>query len=241
MDNSNRPFLKNRAMSELSPLAQPSSSTDMHRNQSYGSIISYVGILRNSLMKSSSSTQALNRCDSMGSLSHRTLLQYLDSDDLVGLKSFLGTRQLQVDDRDENGTTVLMIASGRGASSFVKELIARGADVHAQDLDNWSALQFAAKSGHADIVEILLDNGAEIEHRDMGGWTALMWGSYKGHADVVSLLLQRGADVQAHGNYHLNPLLWASGRGHTEIVKLLVNTGGAKTNVGDKYGTTISV
>lgn len=37
----------------------------------------------------------------MGSLSHRTLLQYLDSDDLVGLKSFLGTRQLQVDDRDE--------------------------------------------------------------------------------------------------------------------------------------------
>ncbi|XP_039435567.1 kinase D-interacting substrate of 220 kDa isoform X4 [Culex pipiens pallens] len=189
------------------------------------------------LMRRHSNT-ALNRCDSMGSLSHRTLLQYLDSDDLVGLKSFLGTRQLQVDDRDENGTTVLMIASGRGASSFVKELIARGADVHAQDLDNWSALQFAAKSGHADIVEILLDNGAEIEHRDMGGWTALMWGSYKGHADVVSLLLQRGADVQAHGNYHLNPLLWASGRGHTEIVKLLVNTGGAKTNVGDKYGTT---
>lgn len=233
-----RPFIKNRAMSELSPLAQPSSSSDMQRNHSYGSIISYVGILRNSLLKSSSSTQALNRCDSMGSLSHRTLLQYLESDDLAGLKSFLGTRQLQVDDRDENGTTVLMIASGRGTNNFVKELIARGADVQAQDLDNWSPLQFAAKAGHVDIVEILLDNGAEIEHRDMGGWTALMWGSYKGQTGVVSMLLQRGADVQAHGNYHLNPLLWSSGRGHTEIVKLLVNTGGAKPNVGDKYGTT---
>ncbi|XP_055630398.1 kinase D-interacting substrate of 220 kDa isoform X2 [Toxorhynchites rutilus septentrionalis] len=184
------------------------------------------------------SNMALNRCDSMGSLSHRTLLQYLDSDDLPGLKSLLGTRQLQVDDRDENGTTVLMIACGRGAANFVKELIARGADVQAQDLDNWSALLFAAKAGHVEIVEILLDNGADIEHRDMGGWTALMWGSYKGHTAVVSLLLQRGADVQAHGNYHLNPLLWASGRGHTEIVKLLVNTGGAKPNVGDKYGTT---
>lgn len=233
-----RPFLKNRAMSELSPLAQPSTSSDMQRNHSYGSIISYVGILRNSLLKTSPSTQALNRCDSMGSLSHRALLQYLESDDLAGLKQFLGTRQLQVDDRDENGTTVLMIASGRGAASFVKELIVRGADVLAQDLDNWSALLFAAKAGHVDIVEILLDNGAEIEHRDMGGWTALMWGSYKGHTAIVSLLLQRGADVQAHGNYHLNPLLWASGRGHTEIVKLLLHTGGAKPNVGDKYGTT---
>ncbi|XP_055537866.1 kinase D-interacting substrate of 220 kDa isoform X4 [Wyeomyia smithii] len=189
------------------------------------------------LMRRHSNT-ALNRCDSMGSLSHRALLQFLESDDLVGLKSFLGTRQLQVDDRDENGTTVLMIASGRGATNFVKELLAHGADVQAQDLDNWSALLFAGKAGHVDIVEILLDNGAEIEHRDMGGWTALMWGSYKGHTGVISLLLQRGADVQVHGNYHLNPLLWASGRGHTEIVKLLVNTGGAKPNVGDKYGTT---
>ncbi|XP_053671000.1 kinase D-interacting substrate of 220 kDa [Anopheles nili] len=174
----------------------------------------------------------------MGSLGHRSLLQYLESDDLAGLKSFLGTRHLQVDDRDENNTTALMVASGRGASHFVKELLARGADVQAQDLDNWTSLHFAAKAGHVGIVELLLDNGAELEHRDMGGWTALMWGSYKGHTSVVGLLLQRGADVQAHGNYHLNPLLWASGRGHTEIVRLLVNTGGAKVNVGDKYGTT---
>nr|XP_040237698.2 kinase D-interacting substrate of 220 kDa isoform X3 [Anopheles coluzzii] len=184
------------------------------------------------------SNTALNRCDSMGSLGHRSLLQYLETDDLAGLKSFLGTRHLQVDDRDENNTTVLMVASGRGATHFVKELLARGADVQAQDLDSWTALHFAAKAGHVGIVELLLDNGAELEHRDMGGWTALMWGSYKGHTSVVALLLQRGADVQAHGNYHLNPLLWASGRGHTEIVRLLVNTGGAKVNVGDKYGTT---
>uniref|UniRef100_A0A182QVK2 KAP NTPase domain-containing protein n=1 Tax=Anopheles farauti TaxID=69004 RepID=A0A182QVK2_9DIPT len=186
----------------------------------------------------SSKVHALNRCDSMGSLGHRSLVQYLETDDLAGLKTFLGTRHLQVDDRDENNTTLLMSASGRGASHFVKELLARGADVQAQDLDNWTALHFAAKAGHVGIVELLLDNGADLEHRDMGGWTALMWGSYKGHTGVVALLLQRGADVQAHGNYHLNPLLWASGRGHTEIVRLLVNTGGAKVNVGDKYGTT---
>ncbi|XP_049538883.1 kinase D-interacting substrate of 220 kDa isoform X2 [Anopheles darlingi] len=183
------------------------------------------------------SNTALNRCDSMGSIGHRTLLQFLETDDLAGMKTFLGTRHLQVDDRDENNTTVLMVACGRGASHFVKELIARGADVHAQDLDNWTAMHFAAKAGNVEIVEMLLDNGAELEQRDMGGWTPLMWCSYKGHTLAVSLLVQRGADIQAHGNYHLNPLLWASGRGHTEIVRLLVNSG-AKVNVGDKYGTT---
>lgn len=37
----------------------------------------------------------------MGSLGHRALLQYIDSNDLPGLKTFLDTRHLPVDDRDE--------------------------------------------------------------------------------------------------------------------------------------------
>lgn len=37
----------------------------------------------------------------MSSLGHRTLLQYLDANDLTGLKTFLDTRHMQVDDRDE--------------------------------------------------------------------------------------------------------------------------------------------
>lgn len=37
----------------------------------------------------------------MGTLGHRALLQFLESNDLVGLKTFLDTRQLPIDDRDE--------------------------------------------------------------------------------------------------------------------------------------------
>lgn len=37
----------------------------------------------------------------MGTLGHRTLLQYIDANDLPGLKTFLDTRHLPVDDRDE--------------------------------------------------------------------------------------------------------------------------------------------
>lgn len=111
--------------------------------------------------------QGLNRVESMGSLGHRALLQYLDLEDLQGLKNFLESRQLQVDDRDENGTTILMVAASRGHTSFVRELIARGAEVQAVDLDNWTALLCAAKSGHLEVVELLIEHGAAIEHRDM--------------------------------------------------------------------------
>lgn len=37
----------------------------------------------------------------MGSLNHRALLAYIEANDLVGLKSYLDSRSLSVDDRDE--------------------------------------------------------------------------------------------------------------------------------------------
>ncbi|KAH8401816.1 hypothetical protein KR009_008082 [Drosophila setifemur] len=178
--------------------------------------------------------------DSMGSLGHRALLQYIDNNDISGLRAILDSRHLTIDDRDENATTVLMVVAGRGLTAFVREFLARGADVQAEDLDNWTALLCASRNGHFDVVQLLLDHGAELEHRDMGGWTSLMWASYRGHTELVRLLLDKGADGNAHGNYHLGALLWAAGRGYKDIVELLVQRG-AKVNVGDKYGTTALV
>ena len=111
--------------------------------------------------------QGLNRVESMGSLGHRALLQFLDLEDLLGLKTFLDNRGAQVDDRDENATTILMVAATKGLVLFVKELIARSADTHASDLDNWTALLCASKAGHLEVVEILIEHGADVEHRDM--------------------------------------------------------------------------
>lgn len=60
-----------------------------------------------------------------------------------------------------------MVAATRGLISFVKELVSRNADVHAQDLDSWTALLCAAKGGHLEVIQYILDHGAELEHRDM--------------------------------------------------------------------------
>ncbi|XP_017960470.1 kinase D-interacting substrate of 220 kDa isoform X3 [Drosophila navojoa] len=238
-----------RAYSEMSPLnpsspptsaATTSSGRERHDSGGYGSIFPF-GFFRSSFGRSNNSVQNINRYgDSMGSLGHRAVLQYIDNNDISGLRAILDSRHLTIDDRDENGTTLLMVVAGRGLTSFVREFLARGADVQAEDLDNWTALLCATRNGHLDVVQLLLDHGAEIEHRDMGGWTALMWAAYRGHTDLVRLLLDKGADGNAHGNYHLGALLWAAGRGFKDIVELLVQRG-AKVNVGDKYGTTALV
>ncbi|KAL1459851.1 hypothetical protein WDU94_011804 [Cyamophila willieti] len=173
----------------------------------------------------------------MVSLCYRTLQTYIAEDNLESLQNFLENKRTVADDRDENGGTALMFAASKGKLAFVRELVTRGADVNAEDSDNWGPLTYAAKEGYTDVCAELLDHGAELEHRDMGGWSSLMWASYKGHTETVALLLDKNADVNAHGNYHISSLIWAAGRGYTEIVALLVKKG-AKVNVGDKYGTT---
>jgi ankyrin repeat-rich membrane spanning protein len=66
----------------------------------------------------------------MSSLTFRTLNSHIDNDDFVAFQSFLESHQTQVDDRDENGTTALMVASSKGLVSYVKELLLNGADVN---------------------------------------------------------------------------------------------------------------
>ncbi|KAJ8917768.1 hypothetical protein NQ315_010674 [Exocentrus adspersus] len=183
------------------------------------------------------SHNTLHRTESMVSLCFRSLSDYINNDNLQGLQSFLENKQVQIDDKDENGTTALMVAASKGRTSLVRELLTHGADPNIEDNDGWTALLCAAKEGHVDIVCQLLEHHADMDHRDMGGWTGLMWATYKGRIDVALFLIERGADVNAHGNFHISSLLWAAGRGYTQIVQALVHHG-AKVNVGDKYGTT---
>ncbi|XP_060527661.1 kinase D-interacting substrate of 220 kDa B isoform X3 [Cylas formicarius] len=216
-----------------------------HRNGSKGDVHHNVGYRQlpsrwKESFRKTKPHETLHKSDSMVSVCFQSLITFVNNDNLHGLQSFFESKQVQVDDRDENGTTALMVAAAKGKSAFVRELLANGADPNAEDNDGWTALLCAAKEGHLDVVMQLLEHNAELDHRDMGGWTALMWATYKGRTEVALHLLDRGSEVNAHGNFHISSLLWASGRGYTQIVKALIDHG-AKVNVGDKYGTTALV
>nr|XP_045615687.1 kinase D-interacting substrate of 220 kDa B-like isoform X5 [Procambarus clarkii] len=183
------------------------------------------------------SEKSRKQSDQMVSLSFKSLETYITEDNFSGLQTFLATRSVVIDDKDENGATALILAASKGRSEMCNELILHGADVNAEDNDQWSPSITATKEGHVETVATLLDHGANIHHKDMGGWTALMWACYKGHTALASMLLSRGADPNTQGQHHMTSLVWAAGRGHTEIVHDLLQHG-AKVNIGDKFGTT---
>ncbi|KAM3963044.1 LOW QUALITY PROTEIN: ankyrin repeat-rich membrane spanning [Aphomia sociella] len=182
--------------------------------------------------------ESLHRSESMVSLAcFKTLAQLVNSDTTVELQQYIeANKNVNIDDRDENGTTALMCASENGRVAAVRMLLAAGGDACACDADGWTSLAFAARGGHLTVVKELLDAGAVVDSRDCGGWTPLMWASYKGHEDVVALLLEKGADVHAHGNYNINSLVWAAGRRHSGVVQRLLGAG-ARANSCDKYAT----
>ncbi|XP_031467066.1 kinase D-interacting substrate of 220 kDa isoform X2 [Phasianus colchicus] len=173
----------------------------------------------------------------MASLMNQSLLTYAEEGNVPALKALL-EKCRDVDERNENGQTPLMLAAEQGNLEIVQELLKKGANCNLEDADNWTALISAAKEGHEAIIAELLNYGVNLEHRDLGGWTALMWASYKGRTEVAKLLLEKGANPNITGmQYSVYPIIWAAGRGHSDIVHLLLQHG-AKVNCSDKYGTT---
>lgn len=96
----------------------------------------------------------------------------------------------------------LIAAAKNGKTSGVKDLLERGADIHAH---GDYALRWAAYLGNTETVKLLLDYGADIHANED---EALKWATENGHTETVRLLLDRGANIAAH-------------YGHTETLAVL--------------------
>ena len=112
----------------------------------------------------------------------------------------------------------LIKASSRGYLSLVKEVLDRGANIHAR---NDEALRWAAEDGYLDVVKLLLDHDADI-HAPQGDDYALRLAAANGHLDVVKFLLDNGANIHADND---NTLRWAAQNGQLEVVKYLLDRG----------------
>eukprot|EP00095_Tigriopus_kingsejongensis_P008494 snap_masked-scaffold18_size714446-processed-gene-6.15 protein:Tk08494 transcript:snap_masked-scaffold18_size714446-processed-gene-6.15-mRNA-1 annotation:"kinase d-interacting substrate of 220 kda-like isoform x2" len=173
----------------------------------------------------------------VGGLSNRAILELIRSDNVLGLKSFLESRHVNIEEKDQDGLTPLMASADLGRFEFVKLLLANNADPKADDDDKCTSLHLAARNGHLAICEVLIEAGAEVNVVDSGSWSPLIWACYKGHLKVIELLIAKGAEVNARGLHQVSSLVWASGRGQLDIVRFLLENN-AKVDVGDKYGTT---
>ena len=123
--------------------------------------------------------------------------------------ALLNRPDLDPNARGLNNRPVLLAFVWREDKPRVEKLLARGADVSAQDADGDTALHGAAKSGNVELLQILLDKGANPNAKNKQGGTPLMWAAVFGHSDAARLLLSRGADSSLKDNDGITAAGWA--------------------------------
>jgi serine/threonine-protein phosphatase 6 regulatory ankyrin repeat subunit B len=79
---------------------------------------------------------------------------------------------IDINFKDDNGWTALLIAVENGHIEVVKMLIGAGADINIKGNGGLTALMRAAKNGYIEIVKMLIESGAYLNTKNLDGETA---------------------------------------------------------------------
>jgi ankyrin repeat protein len=130
-----------------------------------------------------------------------------------------------VNARDVEGDTPLILASFYATPECAELLIAKGADVNAANKTGATALIRAATD--YEKTRLLVAAGADVRVRTALGNTPLILAARRaGNSRTVQLLLERGADATARNDAGVSPVLAGAASGDVETVRLLLDAGG---------------
>ncbi|OMH81057.1 Ankyrin repeat and SAM domain-containing protein 6 [Zancudomyces culisetae] len=125
-----------------------------------------------------------------------TLFEYCARGDLEKLQGLIPHNDTALNACDDNGITLLMMASSNGYDKIISWLCKR-------DTVGARPLQAASFYGCPKCVEkILLGGDLNVNHKDCRGETALMLAAYKGYNAVVYQLLLRNAKTKKFDKVH---------------------------------------
>ena len=144
-----------------------------------------------------------------------------------------------IEARDKEGKTALMIAANRCRGQIVQLLLDSGADVNAKEKPSGeTALCFAAgRDETVDIAEKLLDNNADINV--MGSkFPPLHVAARRGSVAVLQLLIDRGVDIGVRNSYSFTALHDAAHFNQERSMELLIENGAA-IEAKDRVGNTV--
>lgn len=99
--------------------------------------------------------------------------------------------------RDDNGYTALILAAYHGQQAAVEQLLAAGADPCGQDRRGNSALMGAIFKGELSIARRLMDADCAPDQRNRSGQTAAMYAALFQRQDILAALAAKGADLNA--------------------------------------------
>jgi ankyrin repeat protein len=127
-----------------------------------------------------------------------------------------------VNAKDNDGNTSLIVACIKGHMHVVKELLEHGANIESKDICGWTPLHFACYNSHVAVGNELLSRGANIEAKDHDGDTPLHWASWNGLEAIVQALLSSSANLLAANNRGQLPIHKAVDGQHSVVSKYLL-------------------
>lgn len=161
----------------------------------------------------------------------------------VGEVKRLVSTGADIEIRDANRRTPLMLATLANHVEVAKILIEKGANVNAQDHIKDSPFLYAGANGYLEIGKLCLTHGADFKVYNRYGGSALIPASEKGHVETVAELLK----VKGFPINHVNNLGWTAvletviltngGPKFIQILKMLVDAG-CDVNIPDSDGVT---
>jgi hypothetical protein len=149
------------------------------------------------------------------------LLKAAGRNDISQVKNLLD-EGLDVNGKNKNGWSALMIAASQGNIEMLKLLIEKGAAVDEKNAQGQTPLIFAAHWGHADVVRLLIQQGVNVNLQMNDGWTALIDSISMEHTEVAKILIKSGADMNVKGKNGWTALMAAAHNNNLEIVNLMV-------------------
>jgi ankyrin repeat protein len=130
-----------------------------------------------------------------------------------------------VNARDAEGNTPLILASFYAGPECVALLLEKGADANAANRAGVTALIRAATN--YDKTRLLVTAGSKVRVRtaDLGNTPLILAARRPGNSRTVKLLLERGASATEPNNVGVGPLISGAASGDRETVQLLLDAG----------------
>jgi ankyrin repeat protein len=164
-----------------------------------------------------------------------TLLESVKARDIEAVTRLLDAG-VPPDLGDQEGTTALSWAAGKGFAEIVSLLLERGANPELANKYGVLPIHHACNAGHVEAVKLLVDHGARF-HSPQTGLHPLVGAASNGNLDVVRYLVEEKAvppnDRAPSGG---TPLHSAAVNGHQNVVEFLLQNGAdphAKNNHGE--------
>lgn len=143
----------------------------------------------------------------------------------TSLVAFVMARKPNLKAADEDGYSILHMATIWNHEPLARATVLAKADVNAKDNEGGTPLLHAAHHGRTELVKLLLSAKANPDIATKEGYTPLRAAAHQGYLHIVKMLVERGAKLELADTYKHTPLEVASFRRHGDIVQYLLARG----------------